>query len=1188
MLFGANVCLARHYSGRASGVTLAAVIIRATMPRNPGSIPGQYTMRLRRIALWLASGLTLLLIAGFCWLWFGNLGVFKPQLERLVSEKTGREFVIDGRFDVDLGHETVIIAEEVRFENADWSEYRQMLEVGYLEVRVDTFSLFGAPLTIELVEVDDVEIRLEQPESGVPNWRILPTAGRADPGTVDDGSILDVIVGTIDADEVHIVYESPERTGPLDLRITSLRQEHRQDDFLELALDGELNERNFDIRAVAGTWNALLAEKNVEYEIEGQLDTFSLFSKGTIDDLVAPNRPLLTFAASGPDINDLLRLLKIEEGGKGDIDLTGSLTPEEDGPLTLDVEGRLGQMTIDASGSVSDLQSLEQFDATLRASSPDLSRILALFGFEGVRKAPFTLDLDASRQGRVLEIERAHLEFADAEFDVRARLPGFPSLDDGNARIDIKGSDFARLRELLQLPGAAEGPFSLGLELESDEQGEEILRISLASTLAKIEANGRVAPDVNYVGSELDFTLASESLARTGKAYNLPTLPDLPMTVRGSFAVESDAIRLRGPVTADIDGTRLQVEGVLALAPRLAGSRLSVGLEAPDLATLVGMFVSSENVPPLPINVTGDIQLQGDRLRFGNVDGSLGQSSVAGEGTLRLAKGIAGSEFSVVASGPAFEELTAHIRQFDPQPGTFDLSGGLAFGTDRIRFSDVRLTRPRGALTADVTIGLAQPAALVDFDIDARGPSLQSIVTSLGDFEPADAPFRVAARGTLRDRRLVLDKFDVEAGQAKVEADGELDLSLDGQSTDFSFDLNVPSLARLGLLKQRRLRQQALAIRARVRGDGNALRADNLDIRLGDSDIRGSLQLQKGDVPSVSLELQSELIRLAPLLEESDAEYEKAPKFDDGRVIPDVEVPFDALRKLNASIALDVGELYQDSSLLRDIALRAQLQDGGLYLEQVGFRAGNGWLAARGALEPADGAGRATLALKADDLAFSFIGLKVGPETRTDIDINLEATGTDLRTLAGNLSGVLFLDGRNFTGERNAALQRFYGDMLNEILETINPFSKSDPEARISCIILPVEINDGMLGVNPEALLQTNNLRIVSDASINLKSEKLEMTFRTTPRKGLTISAGEILNPFVMVVGTLAEPRLAVDAKGSLISGGAAVATGGLSILARATWERLVRSKNPCDTASAQGKEKLQDRFADFTAPARQ
>ena len=253
-------------------------------------------------------------------------------------------------------------------------------------------------------------------------------------------------------------------------------------------------------------------------------------------------------------------------------------------------------------------------------------------------------------------------------------------------------------------------------------------------------------------------------------------------------------------------------------------------------------------------------------------------------------------------------------------------------------------------------------------------------------------------------------------------------------------------------------------------------------------------------------------------------------------------------------------------------------------MHDAGFEAGDGWLRARGALEPADGVGKATLAAKAEGLTFGYIGLGVSPATRTGFDINLETTGPDLRALAGNANGVVFLDGRNFTVPNNTFLRRLYGDLLNEILATINPFSTTDTETTISCIVLPVEINNGKLGVNPEALVRTDRLRIVSDASINLKTERIEMSFRTTPRRGITISAGELLNPFVMVVGTLAAPRLAVDATGTLISGGAAVATGGLSILARATWDRLVRSRTPCETAAEQGLNALQDRFAEFPA----
>jgi hypothetical protein len=119
----------------------------------------------------------------------------------------------------------------------------------------------------------------------------------------------------------------------------------------------------------------------------------------------------------------------------------------------------------------------------------------------------------------------------------------------------------------------------------------------------------------------------------------------------------------------------------------------------------------------------------------------------------------------------------------------------------------------------------------------------------------------------------------------------------------------------------------------------------------------------------------------------------------------------------------------------------------------------------------------------------------------------------------------------------------------------------------------------------PFALVLNSNARMVIDSSINLGTEKLSLQFQTTPRKGITISAGEILNPYVKVVGTLANPTLAVDEQGVLISGGVAVATGGISILAKAAWQRLSRDKKPCQTAAEKSIEVLGERFPIFVAP---
>ena len=107
-------------------------------------------------------------------------------------------------------------------------------------------------------------------------------------------------------------------------------------------------------------------------------------------------------------------------------------------------------------------------------------------------------------------------------------------------------------------------------------------------------------------------------------------------------------------------------------------------------------------------------------------------------------------------------------------------------------------------------------------------------------------------------------------------------------------------------------------------------------------------------------------------------------------------------------------------------------------------------------------------------------------------------------------------------------------------------------------------------------------MRMLLDSEIDLTSESIDITLRTTPKNGISFSAGEIINPYVKLVGTLAAPRLAVDETGVLLSGGAAVATGGLSILARAAWTRLSRAKDPCAETEQESIGYMSDRFPEL------
>ena len=437
----------------------------------------------------------------------------------------------------------------------------------------------------------------------------------------------------------------------------------------------------------------------------------------------------------------------------------------------------------------------------------------------------------------------------------------------------------------------------------------------------------------------------------------------------------------------------------------------------------------------------------------------------------------------------------------------------------------------------------------------------------------------------LRGTRVSLDRLNLAVGEAKANARGDLNFAESSRSTRFSIGLNIPSLAKLGSIDGRPMREQSLTLNANVVGGGGLLQVDDLTARLGDSDIRGKIRFEKGDVPNLNVEVQSDSVHFAPLLEEQELDYDPAPKFDDGRLIPDIAIPFDRMRNLNAHIKIDIGELKRDALHVTDLKTDLELHDGELTLHDFRLQAPAGWLQARGSLGPADGSGKATLAVAGREIAFGISEHDTDLKGRNDLDVNLESSGTNIRSLAANLNGILFVHSTNIVVPQNRFLKRLYGDMLTEIISTINPFSKSSTINRLDCVVIPLEITKGMLINRPFTLAVNTKVRMVIRSSIDLGTEKLSLQFQTTPRKGITISAGEVLNPYVKVVGTLAKPTLAVDEQGVLISGGAAVATGGLSILAKAVWQRLARDKNPCQTAVEQSVEAIGSRFPDFTAP---
>lgn len=1134
---------------------------------------------MRRILFWITLGFFTLFVATAAWLWTAEFGVFKPQLEDWITEATGREFAIDGDFSVDLARQTTVVATDVRFANPEWVGTQQMARIGRAEIRVDTRSLWKRPVVIELIEIEDAEVVLAGREDGAPNWVLEDTK----PSQVakEDAAILPVLFKRIDVNHLHLVADSPGRTRPLDIRIQSFNEVHRVDDMLEFSVNAKVNDRPVFVTAEVGGWMALLAGADVRYKLDARLDTFELTSDGWIDNLDNIRRPNFRFEANGPDINDLVRLLGLEEEdeSEGDINISGSLTAANDKPLLLDVEGNLGLLQIEASGSLSDLEKFEEVDIDAQADSPNLGRLLGFFGIDQVGEAPFHLDVEASRKGSTLIVRKAEMLFGDATFNFSATMPSFPAFHSSNISLDVEGPDLERFRELTGLPGRAAGKFTVRANIDTSPDGGNEVQVDLATSLGVIEAQGILTNAAGHIGSQLDLKVSGNDLALLGSAYGLSNLPDKPFEISGSVALEQGGLRTTQPVVARVNDIALRLDGRAALNPGLQGSDFDFNLAGPDLAVLLGAFGPDEYVPDEPYDVTGKLQVRENGLGIHGLTATVGTSNIRIEGLLVPSSGLYGSTIAIDASGPAFEEIVDQVGQLEIAAGRYVLSGKIDLLEDVYRFDDVRFERDRGELLLDLEIGQPASRNWIKFDLRAQGTDIRTLFDGSGRIKLNETPYSIVARGERDGELWSIDNMTLDAGDVNLRAAGELALGADKASSLFRFRGSIPDLSNVGTIDGRLMRQQSMSWDAMISSSDGELRMNDVALRIGDSEINGSLLYKPGIVPEFDIELLSDSFELAAFLEEPVSVPDSEQPQSNGRLIPDIAVPFEAMKKLNATLRVRIGELRRGDLTLFDAYLNANLRGGRLDVHDAGFRGRSGTLVSHAKVDPAQGAGGVSADIVAKDVNLGTTNWNLNPEMTWSATINIDAAGNDLRTLLGNTDGVVFVDIRRARTDNTKRANLLYGDLLGEIVGALMPTKETSSFTQYDCIITPAKIDNGIVTLEPNAFVQTDKLRVAAKSRINLGTEGLDVAIQTTPRRGVGISAGQLINPFIKITGTLAKPRLSIDEQGVIFKGGAAVATGGLSLVATGLWDRIKRTDDACGESAKAGRESLHDRF---------
>ncbi len=359
------------------------------------------------------------------------------------------------------------------------------------------------------------------------------------------------------------------------------------------------------------------------------------------------------------------------------------------------------------------------------------------------------------------------------------------------------------------------------------------------------------------------------------------------------------------------------------------------------------------------------------------------------------------------------------------------------------------------------------------------------------------------------------------------------------------------------------------------------IRVNNIDIQLAQdgqsvwqvlAELNGTVAASFPSTgPLIKLELSTPKleIRLPESEDAAPAESDAtAMLFDDS---PIGYLGLDQLG-LTANIAADIISINDES--ISNFSVAISVSDGVMQIDPLQFNYGGGSISSKLALAPEEELH--SLSFSTEVKALRFAAMAVGgqdPKGLPPLDaiVEIAGTGESLHAIMAAANGKI--SGRHSTGQVGMQMAgALFSDIFSSLLKSLNPLAETQPYTTLDCGIYDLEIIDGIATVKKLAV-QTENLTVMSEGDINLETEAIDLSLSTKSREGLGISLGGVANSFVRLSGTLSDPTINMDAAGTVTTTGAAVATGGLSVLAKGLWDRLSAEADICSDAQPAATE---------------
>jgi uncharacterized protein involved in outer membrane biogenesis len=1113
--------------------------------------------KLFRITVWSLGAIFILMALLFIYLRNADLSVYEEQIEGFLTDAVGHKLDVDGLFVLRFGRHTHLTAEQIRLSNPDWTADPEIASVGHLSVTVDIWSLISGPIIVEDLDIRDIVLRLDKDDQGKANWATGRTRDESEPGgEFERGRIA---FREVEIQNVRFDLLDPARRRPLNVVLEQLTVMPDENQILDLHLTAVVNEIPVWADGKLGPWENLIDGNNVIADLDMTLGQVRVALDGSADNLPKLVGTELTLDVSGPAIERITDRLGLPPFAEGAFEIDARIIKLDAGSQ-LSLDGNLGAIELFAAGTADSLLEFNTAQLDFRFSGPNTRYVAEVFGIEGATAVPFLITGDLTKEEKRLSFSGSRANLGentlgfDGWLDFESRLP------DGDLVLSASGPDFSVVGPFVRLPGMPAAEFDIRGRLQKTGNDVRFDDVQAMVGENRILANGAIGGEDN-ADAQINFSATGPDISILGPITGLSGIQPRPFDISAVIKPDPAGIRIEG-AKGDFGEIQIEVDGILGTARGLTGTDLIARATGSDLR-YIALLAGVPYLPGGPFEVGARARIEGRELRLSEGAAEVGGLGGTASGVVSLSGDGFGLDLSV-SGGDLAEAM--ELEWLGRMSGeAFALQGRLDHAAGRLGLESVRATVGDLDFAVDGHLTLADLTGAIRFN--ASAPDAVQLEKLVGVAQLPEGPFSVNGRIEKKEHDIEFADVMANIGENSLTIDGTLSTSPMSNRSDLRFSGSGPDLLEIGrIFEYEDLPAKPFSLSGEVNGIPTGFAVEKVVARIGDNDITGAFKANLSGKPEVTGGLTSSFVDLRRRLVREDSEQQEAKPATGEYVFSDQPINAEWLEAANIDIAIETDRLMLGFGDVHDFSISIKLWDGVLAVDPVSFRETDGSVSGNLRLGPENGAYALEASMNMDNMHIGLLGAR--DQDRSTVpaaygQLALSGSGRSLHELMASSNGRLTIT-QGSGRLKDLITSRLFGDLVLQIIRTLNPLQQAQEYTNLDCGIYTVNVVDGLATIENLAI-QTDRMAFVARGNINLKDEKLNLTVNASPREGLGISIGGVANSFLKLGGTLKSPKLQIDPKASVTTTGAAVATGGLSLLAKGLWDRVKGQSDICE-----------------------